>query len=209
MVRTLFLLFLFVIFSLSLTSCIEVHISLFVRGDGSGRGKITYVIVKGIYQAPDEEKIAVNEDKLAEQLSKREGVKVIRTGSSFQDENMVRVWGEFEFEDVTKLSDGYIKYMFSKLPDGKREIRLNYRVTGELHKRDIFKSMFKDLVSSAEIEVEGKVISTNGKKISSSKVRWEIPAEEVVGKDVLEDMIVIFEPKRKGIFKRIRERLGF
>lgn len=119
------------------------------------------------------------------------------------------IFWEFEFEDVTKLSDGYIKYMFSKLPDGKREIRLNYRVTGELHKRDIFKSMFKDLVSSAEIEVEGKVISTNGKKISSSKVRWEIPAEEVVGKDVLEDMIVIFEPKRKGIFKRIRERLGF
>lgn len=206
--RRIPIVFSLVFLPLILASCIEIHLSLFVRGDGSGKGKITYVIVKGIYQAPDEEKMAINEDKLAEQLSKREGVKVIKTGSSFEDENMVRVWGEFEFEDIVKLSDGYIRYMFSKLSDGKREIRLNYRMSGELHKRELFKSMFKGLVSSAEIEVEGKIISTNGKKISDNKVRWEVPAEDVVGKDVVEDLVVIFDPKKKGILKRIREKLG-
>lgn len=189
------------------SSCIEIHVSLFVNGDGSGKGKMTYVIAKGIYQAPDEERLAINEDKLAEQLSKREGVKVIRTGSSYKDENMIKVWGEFEFKDVSKLSDGYLKYIFTKLPDNKRELRINYRITGELHRRELFKSMFKGLVSTAEIEVDGKIISTNGKKISDRKVRWEIPAEEVVGKEIAEDMIVIFEPKGKGLIQRIRERL--
>lgn len=188
-------------------ACIEIHVSLFVRGDGSGRGKIRYVIVKGIYKAPDEEKIAINEDKLAAHLAKREGVEVIKTGSSYKDENLIEVWGEFRFSDVTKLSDGFITYTFANLGGTKRELRISYRLTGELHRRELFSSFFKGLSSSAEVEVDGKIVSTNGKLVSPRKARWEISAEEVVGRDVSQDMIVIFEARKDGILQRIKRKL--
>lgn len=200
-------LFLLCLVLTSTLSCLEVHMSLLIRGDGSGRGKIKYVIARGMYQAPDEEKLAINEDKLAEQLAKKEGVKVIRTGSQYRDENMIEVWGDFEFKDITKLSDKYTKYVFTNLGGNKKEIRINYRITGELHRRDILKSMFRGLISTVEIEVAGKVISTNGKRVSKRKVRWEIVAEDVVGRDITEDMILIFEAEGKNLLQRIKDKL--
>jgi hypothetical protein len=177
--------FLILILSLlHLISCIEIHAKFKLNGDGSGYGRIDYVVAKGIYSAPDEEKLAINEDKLAEIVAKKEGFKVIRTGSAYENENMMRVWVEFEFKDISKLSDAFSKYTLEDLGNGKKEFRGYYRIRGELHQREVLKSMFKDLNSTIEVEFPGKVISTNGKILSSRKVLWIIPAEEYVGKDV-------------------------
>ena len=193
---------------LHLISCIEIHAKFKLNGDGSGYGRIDYVVAKGIYSAPDEEKLAINEDKLAEIVAKKEGFKVIRTGSAYENENMMRVWVEFEFKDISKLSDAFSKYTLEDLGNGKKEFRGYYRIRGELHQREILKSMFKDLNSTIEVEFPGKVISTNGKILSSRKVLWIIPAEEYVGKDVDLIFVAQFEDsKKEGILEKIKRKI--
>jgi len=193
---------------LHLISCIEIHAKFKIKGDGSGYGRIDYIIAKGIYSAPDEEKLAINEDKLAEIVAKKEGFKVIRTGSAYENENMMRVWVEFEFKDISKLSDAFSKYTLEDLGNGKKEFRGYYRIRGELHQRELLKSMFKDLKSTIEVEFPGKVISTNGKIISSRKVLWVIPAEEYVGRDVDLVFVAQFEDsKKEGILDKIKRKI--
>jgi hypothetical protein len=193
---------------LHLISCIEIHAKFKLNGDGSGYGRIDYIIAKGIYSAPDEEKLAINEDKLAEIVAKKEGFKVIRTGSAYENENMMRVWVEFEFKDISKLSDAFSKYTLEDLGNGKKEFRGYYRIRGELHQRELLKSMFKDLKSTIEVEFPGKVISTNGKIISSRKVLWVIPAEEYVGRDVDLVFVAQFEDsKKEGILDKIKRKI--
>ncbi len=192
---------------LFISSCIEIHAFFRVKEDGSGYGKITYVISQGIYSAPDDYQLAINEDKLAETIAQKEGVKVIKTGSSYEEGNLVRVWAEFEFDDITKISDPFIKYFFEDLGNGLKELRINYRVRGQLHKREVFINMFKDLVSTLEVEVEGKIKSANGKILSKNRVKWEIPATEVVGQDYTGTFIVSFETEGKR--KRKEGRWGF
>jgi hypothetical protein len=193
---------------LHLISCIEIHAKFKLNGDGSGYGRIDYVVAKGIYSAPDEEKLAINEDKLAEIIAKKEGFKVIRTGSAYENENMMRVWVEFEFKDISKLSDAFSKYTLEDLGNGKKEFRGYYRIRGELHQREVLKSMFKDLNSTIEVEFPGKVISTNGKILSSRKVLWIIPAEEYVGKDVDLIFVAQFEDsKKEGILEKIKRKI--
>jgi len=193
---------------LHLISCIEIHAKFKLNGDGSGYGRIDYVVAKGIYSAPDEEKLAINEDKLAEIIAKKEGFKVIRTGSAYENENMMRVWVEFEFKDISKLSDAFSKYTLEDLGNGKKEFRGYYRIRGELHQREMLKSMFKDLNSTIEVEFPGKVISTNGKILSSRKVLWIIPAEEYVGKDVDLIFVAQFEDsKKEGIIEKIKRKI--
>ena len=193
---------------LHLISCIEIHAKFKLNGDGSGYGRIDYVVAKGIYSAPDEEKLAINEDKLAEIIAKKEGFKVIRTGSAYENENMMRVWVEFEFKDISKLSDAFSKYTLEDLGNGKKEFRGYYRIRGELHQREILKSMFKDLNSTIEVEFPGKVISTNGKILSSRKVLWIIPAEEYVGKDVDLIFVAQFEDsKKEGILEKMKRKI--
>ncbi len=197
---------LFIIVILSFASCIEIHARLKLNSDGSGRGKIEYVVAKGIYSAPDDAQLAINEDKIAETVAKKDGVRVIRSGSNYENENMVRVWVDFEFEDISKLSDAFLHYRFENIGDRKKELRIKYILKGELHKREMLKSMFKELVSDIEIELPGKIIATNGKILSSNRVRWEIPAVEVVGRDVSEDLVVQFEiDGKKNIIQRIKE----
>jgi hypothetical protein len=193
---------------LHLISCIEIHAKFKLNGDGSGYGRIDYVVAKGIYSAPDEEKLAINEDKLAEIIAKKEGFKVIRTGSAYENENMMRVWVEFEFKDISKLSDAFSKYTLEDLGNGKKEFRGYYRIRGELHQREVLKSMFKDLNSTIQVEFPGKVISTNGKILSSRKVLWIIPAEEYVGKDVDLIFVAQFEDsKKEGIIEKIKRKI--
>lgn len=193
---------------LHLISCIEIHAKFKLNGDGSGYGRIDYVVAKGIYSAPDEEKLAINEDKLAEIIAKKEGFKVIRTGSAYENENMMRVWVEFEFKDISKLSDAFSKYTLEDLGNGKKEFRGYYRIRGELHQREMLKSMFKDLNSTIEVEFPGKVISTNGKILSSRKVLWIIPAEEYVGKDIDLIFVAQFEDsKKEGIIEKIKRKI--
>ncbi|MDT7907439.1 MAG: hypothetical protein RRA63_05255 [Candidatus Calescibacterium sp.] len=193
---------------LHLISCIEIHAKFKLNGDGSGYGRIDYIIAKGIYSAPDEEKLAINEDKLAEIVAKKEGFKVIRTGSAYENENMMRVWVEFEFKDISKLSDAFSKYTVEDLGNGKKEFRGYYRIRGELHQRELLKSMFRDLKSTIEVEFPGKVISTNGKILSSRKVLWIIPAEEYVGKDVDLVFVAQFEDsKKEGILDKIKRKI--
>ncbi|MFZ8805237.1 MAG: hypothetical protein ACO2PO_19990 [Candidatus Calescibacterium sp.] len=201
--------FLILILSLlHLISCIEIHAKFKLNGDGSGYGRIDYVVAKGIYSAPDEEKLAINEDKLAEIVAKKEGFKVIRTGSAYENENMMRVWVEFEFKDISKLSDAFSKYTLEDLGNGKKEFRGYYRIRGELHQREVLKSIFKDLNSTIEVEFPGKVISTNGKILSSRKVLWIIPAEEYVGKDVDLIFVAQFEDsKKEGILEKIKRKI--
>jgi hypothetical protein len=201
--------FLILILSLlHLISCIEIHAKFKLNGDGSGYGRIDYVVAKGIYSAPDEEKLAINEDKLAEIVAKKEGFKVIRTGSAYENENMMRVWVEFEFKDISKLSDAFSKYTLEDLGNGKKEFRGYYRIRGELHRREVLKSIFKDLNSTIEVEFPGKVISTNGKILSSRKVLWIIPAEEYVGKDVDLIFVAQFEDsKKEGILEKIKRKI--
>jgi hypothetical protein len=201
--------FLILIFALlHLISCIEIHAKFKLNGDGSGYGRIDYIIAKGIYSAPDEEKLAINEDKLAEIVAKKEGFKVIRTGSAYENENMMRVWVEFEFKDISKLSDAFSKYTVEDLGNGKKEFRGYYRIRGELHQRELLKSMFRDLKSTIEVEFPGKVISTNGKILSSRKVLWIIPAEEYVGKDVDLVFVAQFEDsKKEGILDKIKRKI--
>ncbi len=200
-----FLLFFFAI-TLS-TSCIEIHANFKIKKDGTGYGKIVYIVNRGIYSAPDDQNIAINEDKLAESIAKREGVKVIKTGSSWENENTVRVWVEFEFKDISRLSDSFSKYYIEDLGNGKKEFRAYYKLRGELHKREILKSMFKDLSSSLEVEFPGKVISTNGKKIGSNKVVWNIPAEEYIGRDVDLQFIAQFEVGKEGLIQKIKDKI--
>ncbi len=189
-------------------SCIEIHAKFKLNADGSGYGRIDYVIAKGIYSAPDEEKLAINEDKLAETIAKKEGFKVIRTGSAYENENMMRVWAEFEFKDISKLSDAFSKYTVEDLGNGKKEFRGHYRIRGELHQREVLKSMFKELNSTIEVEFPGKVISTNGKTVSSRKVLWIIPAEEYVGRDVDLVFVAQFEyNKKEGILEKIKRKI--
>jgi len=191
-----------------LISCIEIHAKFKLNGDGSGYGRIDYIVAKGIYSAPDEEKLAINEDKLAEIVAKKEGFKVIRTGSAYENENMMRVWVEFEFKDISKLSDAFSKYTVEDLGNGKKEFRGYYRIRGELHQRELLKSMFKHLKSTIEVEFPGKVISTNGKILSSRKVLWIIPAEEYVGKDVDLVFVAQFEDsKKEGILDKIKRKI--
>jgi hypothetical protein len=193
---------------LHLISCIEIHAKFKLNGDGSGYGRIDYIVAKGIYSAPDEEKLAINEDKLAEIVAKKEGFKVIRTGSAYENENMMRVWVEFEFKDISKLSDAFSKYTLEDLGNGKKEFRGYYRIRGELHQRELLKSMFKHLKSTIEVEFPGKVISTNGKILSSRKVLWIIPAEEYVGKDVDLVFVAQFEDsKKEGILDKIKRKI--
>jgi hypothetical protein len=191
-----------------LISCIEIHAKFKLNGDGSGYGRIDYIVAKGIYSAPDEEKLAINEDKLAEIVAKKEGFKVIRTGSAYENENMMRVWVEFEFKDISKLSDAFSKYTVEDLGNGKKEFRGYYRIRGELHQRELLKSMFKHLKSTIEVEFPGKVISTNGKILSSRKVLWIIPAEEYVGRDVDLVFVAQFEDsKKEGILDKIKRKI--
>jgi hypothetical protein len=193
---------------LHLISCIEIHAKFKLNGDGSGYGRIDYIVAKGIYSAPDEEKLAINEDKLAEIVAKKEGFKVIRTGSAYENENMMRVWVEFEFKDISKLSDAFSKYTLEDLGNGKKEFRGYYRIRGELHQRELLKSMFKHLKSTIEVEFPGKVISTNGKILSSRKVLWIIPAEEYVGRDVDLVFVAQFEDsKKEGILDKIKRKI--
>ncbi|GBD03821.1 hypothetical protein HRbin19_01118 [bacterium HR19] len=200
------LLVFFIAIALS-NSCIEIHAKFKINRDGTGYGKIVYVVNRGIYSAPDEQNIAINEDKLAESIAKREGVKVIKTGSSWENENTVRVWVEFEFKDISRLSDSFSKYYIEDLGNGKKEFRAYYKLRGELHKRELLKSMFKDLSSSLEVEFPGKVISTNGKKIGSNKVVWNIPAEEYVGRDVDLQFIAQFEVGKEGLIQKIKNKI--
>jgi hypothetical protein len=203
-----FLSWILVLALIHLISCIEIHAKFKIKGDGSGYGRIDYIVAKGIYSAPDEEKLAINEDKLAEIVAKKEGFKVIRTGSAYENENMMRVWVEFEFKDISKLSDAFSKYTLEDLGNGKKEFRGYYRIRGELHQRELLKSMFKDLKSTIEVEFPGKVISTNGKILSSRKVLWIIPAEEYVGKDVDLVFVAQFEDsKKEGILDKIKRKI--
>jgi len=204
-----FLLLSFLLISsfLFLASCIEIHAFFNLKPDGSGVGKITYIVVKGIYSAPDDAQLAINEEKIAETVAKKEGVKVIKTGSSYEDENRVRVWVEFEFKNINLLSDSFSQYVLEDLGDGKKELRAKVRFSGYLHRRDILKDMFKGLNSSLEVKVPGKIIGTNGKVISSDTVRWDIDAREIVGADTEKIFIVQYQEGKKGLIKRILDKL--
>ena len=196
----------FILFA-SLSSCIEIHAFFKLNQDGSGVGRITYVVAEGIYSAPDDSKIAINEDKIAEVVARKEGVKVIKTGSSYEDGNRIRVWVEFEFKDISTLSDSFSKYIIEDLGNGKKELRIKVRFSGYLHKREMLKDMFKGLNSSIEIVVPGKVIGTNGKVLSSDRVRWDIDAREIVGIDTEKIFIVQYEVGKDGIFRKIINKI--
>ena len=193
---------------LSFFSCIEIDMYIKLNDDGSGYAKVEYKILKSVYASSDRNsQLPLNEDKIADFLSKKEGVEVIRTGSSLDSPDFVRIWAEVKFKHISALSDNMIKYVIEDIGD-KKEFRIIYRYWGETSKPEIVAQAVEGWESKVKVEVPTQIASTNGKIISPKVVEWTIPLSEIAGRSGELVLVVSWEKKKEGFFGKVKKLFG-
>ena len=145
------------VFSLFLTSCIEIHQKIFVKKDGSGTAQLEFIIHK--------ELAAMGLTEL-----KRELKKDAPKGWTLQSEKEVGsnyiLTYQTTFKNVSALNDDEIQYSF--LSDNKGLFKINYRV-----KINFLKSRPEPIPFYVFLEVPGTIANTNGTKVSANQIKWE------------------------------------
>lgn len=169
--RVIFAAFIFV-----LISCISVEEELEVKPDGSGKGKITYIMPTSFYKGG--QGVQINEETIKKSVEKMKGVHLEKVRTEI-GENDVKVIAKFKFDHVKNLSQRGITYTLEDMGD-----MIEFRVVlqpagGRAHQ--LVKKVLQGFISKLKVELPAKVIESNGKIEGRRKVTWNVPLSKIAG----------------------------
>ncbi len=140
-----------------LTSCLEVKQRININKDGSGIARLEITILKGALLDPK----AILE--LKEEL-KREGWKIDKER---KEKGKYIIFAKKKFENVTELNDEETEYTFSTERRGFMKTSYTFKV-------EFIKSPQIPFPVEITVKMPGRIVETDGKKISSNEARWNL-----------------------------------
>jgi hypothetical protein len=183
-----------------LSTCLTVEEEIELNMDGSGKGKIVYIMPTGFYKGQvGAGQLNITEDSVRKDISGREGIDLEYVKTEMDEDN-VKIVAAFSFENITLLSQRNIKYALDDMGD-MIEFRVWIRPHGGKAK-EIVKQFFESYVSKLKVDFPSKVLETNGKTEGRQKVRWEVPLSKLIG--IREDIVLWARfSKKKSLIDRI------
>jgi len=147
-----------ILISFILTSCIEVKHKISVNEDGSGSTKLEIALSKEIFSLDPKAGSQIREDL------KKEGWKIVKEEEKTDKYIIV---AERKFKDVSELNDKNTQYTFSSEKKGiltkSYFLEIKFIKTSDI-------PIFYEL----NIKMPGNIDETNGKRVSSSEVKWNL-----------------------------------
>jgi hypothetical protein len=149
---------LIILISFILTSCIEVKHKININEDGSGDTKLEVIISKEVFSLYPQAGSEIKKDL------KKGGWKIVKEE---EKAGKYLITAERKFKNISELNDDTVKYAFFSQKKGF--LTNSYFLEIKFIKPPDF-SFSYELI----IEMPGNIEETNGIKVSSSKVKWNL-----------------------------------
>jgi len=152
---------LIILISFILTSCIEVKHKISINNDGSGSTKLEIILSKEIFSLDPKAGSQIKEDL------KKEGWKIVKEE---EKAGKYLIVAEKKFKNISELNDEYTQYTF--FPQKKGFLTKSYFLEIEFVKTPDIPISY--ISYELNIKMPGNIDETNGMKVSSSEVKWNL-----------------------------------